>query len=47
MKYFTVPEWWLLTVFVTAFTLLAIEFLSRFLRGGNAPEAAGEAAGGV
>ena len=33
-KYFDVPEWWLLAVFVICFVLLAIEFLSRLLRGG-------------
>lgn len=39
MKYFNVPEWWFLTVFVASFAMLVFEFLSRFLRGGNAPEA--------
>jgi len=32
MKYFQVPEWWLLTVFVVAFALLALEFLCRLVR---------------
>jgi TRAP-type C4-dicarboxylate transport system permease small subunit len=35
MKYFVVPEWWLLVVFVISFLLLALEFLFRFLRGGD------------
>lgn len=47
MKYFNVPEWWLLTVFVISFALLALEFLCRLLRGGNAPEAKSDEAGGV
>ena len=47
MKYFNVPEWWLLTVFVASFSLLAFEFLSRLLRGGAAPEAASDDAGGM
>jgi len=47
MKYFKVPEWWLLTVFVVSFFLLAVEFLSRLLRGGNAEEAAMEHTGGL
>ena len=47
MKYFNVPEWWLLSVFVVSFALLALEFLCRLLRDGNAPEAATEDTGGV
>lgn len=47
MKYFNVPEWWLLTVFVVSFSLLALEFLCRLLRGGAAPESKTEEAGGV
>ena len=47
MKYFNVPEWWLLTVFVLSFSLLALEFLCRLLRGGDAPEAKVDEAGGV
>lgn len=47
MKYFNVPEWWLLTVFVLSFSLLALEFLCRLLRGDHAPEAKADEAGGV
>ncbi|MEM7043465.1 MAG: TRAP transporter small permease [Pseudomonadota bacterium] len=47
MKYFNVPEWWLLTVFVISFALLALEFVCRLLRGGDAPEAGADEAGGV
>ncbi|MGI9509781.1 MAG: TRAP transporter small permease subunit, partial [Geminicoccaceae bacterium] len=47
MKYFNVPEWWLLAVFVVSFALLALECLCRLLRGGDAPEAKAEEAGGV
>lgn len=47
MKYFNVPEWWLLTVFVACFVLLSVEFLARLVRGGNPPEADEESAGGV
>ena len=32
MKYFNVPEWWLLCVVLTSFVLLAIEFVFRFFR---------------
>lgn len=32
MKYFNVPEWWLLSVVLTSFVLLAIEFVFRFFR---------------
>lgn len=46
MKYFNVPEWWLLSVFVISFFMLAFEFLSRFLRGGN-PVEASDAEGGL
>ena len=46
-KYFDVPEWWLLTVFVICFVLLAIEFLSRLLRGGAPAEAEGRPEGGM
>lgn len=38
-KYFVMPEWVLLSVFVGCFVLLFIEFLFRLLRGGLAPEA--------
>ena len=38
MKYFTVPEWWLLAVFVVSFLMLAFEFLSRLIRGTDTPE---------
>jgi len=33
-----VPEWWLLSVFVLSFSLLACEFLSRLIRGNDTPE---------
>lgn len=46
-KYFDVPEWWLLTVFVVCFVLLAIEFLSRLLRGGAPLEGKNEHEGGI
>ena len=32
MKYFNVPEWWLLSVVLTTFILLALEFIFRFFR---------------
>jgi TRAP-type C4-dicarboxylate transport system permease small subunit len=38
MKYFTVPEWWLLLVFVISFSMLAFEFFSRMIRGSDTPE---------
>lgn len=47
MKYFNVPEWWLLTVFEASFALLAVEFLSRLIRGSGTPDAASEATGGA
>lgn len=47
MKYFNVPEWWLLTVFVVSFGLLALEFLSRLIRGGDVLDADAKSAGGV
>lgn len=46
-KYFDVPEWWLLTVFVICFVLLALEFLSRLLRGGAPAEAEDTREGGM
>lgn len=46
MKYYTVPEWWLLGVFVIGLSLLSLEFLSRLVRGGSAPEQDQTAAGG-
>jgi len=39
MKYFNIPEWWLLSVFVTSFSLLAFEFVCRLVRGADVPEA--------
>jgi TRAP-type C4-dicarboxylate transport system permease small subunit len=39
-NYFEVSEWWLLTAFVICFFLLAIEFLSRLIRGGAPIDAA-------
>ncbi len=47
MKYFNIPEWWLLSVFVLSFSLLAFEFLSRILRGGAAPETRSNDSGGL
>ncbi len=38
-KYFVMPEWVLLSVFVGCFVLLFVEFLFRLIRGGAAPEA--------
>ena len=32
MKYFNVPEWWLLSFVEASFVLLAIEFVFRFFR---------------
>ena len=46
-KYFDVPEWWLLAVFVICFVLLAVEFASRLLRGGAPPEAESTHDGGM
>lgn len=46
-KYFAMPEWVLLSVFVACFTLLAIEFLFRLLRGGAAPDAETDLAKGL
>ena len=47
MKYFNVPEWWLLTVFVVSFVLLGIEFLSRMARGGDAAADHDDLSGGM
>lgn len=41
-NYFEVSEWWLLTAFVICFVLLAVEFLSRLIRGGPPPDADSE-----
>lgn len=38
MKYYHVPEWWLLSVFVVSLSLLVLEFACRLLRGGHARE---------
>ena len=46
MKYYNIPEWWLLSVFVVSFTLLSVEFISRMIRGGTSPEKDQHAAGG-
>lgn len=46
MKYFQMPEWFLLSGFVACFVMLAIEFLCRLIRSGAAPEAADESGGG-
>ena len=32
MKYFNVPEWWLLSVVLASFLLLSLEFVFRFFR---------------
>ena len=45
-NYFEVSEWWLLTAFVICFALLAIEFLSRLIRGG-APKDTTQAQAGI
>lgn len=47
MKYFNVPEWWLLAVFVVSFILLTIEFLSRIIRGGDVKQEQFEVGGGM
>lgn len=47
MKYFNVPEWWFLTVFVISFFMLALEFLSRFVRGGRPAGAENAEDGGL
>ncbi|MGI9357080.1 MAG: TRAP transporter small permease [Rhizobiaceae bacterium] len=47
MKYFNVPEWWLLTVFVVSFAMLALEFCFRLMRGGGATDASVESVGGM
>ncbi len=46
-KYFDVPEWWLLSVFVICFVLLGLEFLFRIIRAGAAPEARADREGGL
>jgi len=46
-KYFNVDEWWLLTMFVICFALLTVEFVSRLIRSGAAPEANQSSDGGV
>lgn len=46
-KYFVMPEWVLLGVFVGCFVLLFVEFLFRLLRGGMAPEAVNTEAKGL
>lgn len=46
-KYFNVHEWWLLSVFVTSFVLLAVEFVSRMIRKGPVPGADHDAEGGM
>jgi TRAP-type C4-dicarboxylate transport system permease small subunit len=46
MKYFHVPEWWLLIVFELSFVLLSVEFLSRLIRGPNTPHATEQSGGG-
>lgn len=47
IKYFHIPEWWLLTVFVISFTLLAFEFFSRLVRGAIGPSIDSETPGGM
>ncbi|MGB0507578.1 MAG: TRAP transporter small permease [Pikeienuella sp.] len=38
MKYFNVPEWWLLAVVLATFSLLSLEFIFRFFRAENLAE---------
>jgi TRAP-type C4-dicarboxylate transport system permease small subunit len=38
MKYFNVPEWWLLAIVLVSFALLAIEFVFRFFRADHVAE---------
>ena len=47
MKYFNVPEWWLLAVFVVSFVLLALEFLFRLVRGDVSDEHRNDMTGGM
>ncbi|MWD26160.1 TRAP transporter small permease subunit [Aquicoccus sp. SCR17] len=47
MKYYNVPEWWILTVYVISFTLIAIEFLSRMFRKPEPAAEDGEIPGGL
>lgn len=47
MKYFNVPEWWLLSVVLASFSLLAIEFVFRFLRADKIAEELDDPQGGV
>lgn len=46
-KYFDVYEWWLLTIFVICFVLLAVEFISRMIRTGPVPGASLDSEGGM
>lgn len=47
MKYYNVPEWWLLSVFVFGFALLSIEFLLRLIRSGSPQEMSQKSGRGV
>ncbi|WP_416899685.1 MAG: TRAP transporter small permease [Minwuia sp.] len=47
MKYFQMPEWALLAVFVACFVLLAVEFVFRLIRSGAPPKAGAESGKGL
>ncbi|MEO1493761.1 MAG: TRAP transporter small permease [Pseudomonadota bacterium] len=47
MKYFNVPEWWLLSIVFCSFTLLAIEFVFRFFRADHVAEELEDPQGGM
>ena len=47
MKYFNVPEWWLLSVVLTTFGLLALEFVFRFFRADTVAKELEDTQGGV
>jgi TRAP-type C4-dicarboxylate transport system permease small subunit len=47
MKYFNVPEWWLLSVVFVSFVLLAIEFVFRFFRADHVAEELEDQKGGM
>ncbi len=47
MKYFNVPEWWLLAIVFATFILLAIEFTFRFFRADHVAEELEDRTGGM
>lgn len=47
MKYFNVPEWWLLSVVFISFALLAVEFVFRFFRADKIAEELEDPQGGM